>query len=77
MRQYKNVDVSVAVSTDKGLITPIVWEANNKGVIQISQAVKELAGKAREGKLQPQEFQGRFYFFLIYSIIYLFIYLYI
>lgn len=52
------MDVSVAVSTDKGLITPIVWEVNNKGVVQISQAVKELAGKARDGKLQPQEFQG-------------------
>lgn len=60
IRQYKNVDVSVAVSTDKGLITPIVWEANNKGVVQISQAVKELAAKARDGKLQPQEFQGNF-----------------
>ncbi|XP_050299199.1 dihydrolipoyllysine-residue acetyltransferase component of pyruvate dehydrogenase complex, mitochondrial isoform X2 [Anthonomus grandis grandis] len=58
MRQYKNVDVSVAVSTDKGLITPIVWEANNKGVVQISKAVKELASRARDGKLQPQEFQG-------------------
>ncbi|ENN71123.1 hypothetical protein YQE_12056, partial [Dendroctonus ponderosae] len=58
IRQYKNVDVSVAVSTDKGLITPIVWEANNKGVVQISRAVKELAAKARDGKLQPQEFQG-------------------
>lgn len=58
LRQYKNVDVSVAVSTDKGLITPIVWEVNNKGVVQISKAVKELAAKARDGKLQPQEFQG-------------------
>ncbi|CAG9773862.1 unnamed protein product [Ceutorhynchus assimilis] len=58
IRQYKNVDVSVAVSTDKGLITPIIWEANSKGVIQISKAVKELAAKARDGKLQPQEFQG-------------------
>lgn len=58
IRQFKNVDVSVAVSTDKGLITPIVFEANNKGVVQISLAVKELAAKARQNKLQPQEFQG-------------------
>ena len=59
LRQFKNVDVSVAVSTDKGLITPIIWEANQKGVVQISKAVKELAGKARDGKLQPHEFQGK------------------
>lgn len=56
--RYTNVDVSVAVSTDKGLITPIVFEANNKGVKEISKDVKTLAAKARDGKLQPQEFQG-------------------
>lgn len=50
--------MSVAVSTDKGLITPIVFAANNKGLLQISQNVKSLAAKARDGKLQPQEFQG-------------------
>lgn len=58
IRQYKNVDVSVAVATDKGLITPIIFEANQKGLIEISQTMKALAVKAREGKLQPQEFQG-------------------
>lgn len=56
--RYTNVDVSVAVSTDRGLITPIVFEANNKGVKEISKTVKALAAKARDGKLQPQEFQG-------------------
>lgn len=56
--RFKNVDVSIAVSTDKGLITPIVFEANNKGVVEISKNIKELAAKARDGKLQPQEFQG-------------------
>lgn len=56
--RFDNVDVSVAVSTDKGLITPIVFSADRKGVIEISQNVKELAGKARENKLQPHEFQG-------------------
>ena len=50
--------MSVAVSTDNGLITPIVFGADSKGVVQISKEVKELAGKARAGKLQPQEFQG-------------------
>ncbi|CAG9827160.1 unnamed protein product [Diabrotica balteata] len=58
IRQYRNVDVSVAVSTDKGLITPIIFEAERKGVIEISKTMKALAAKAREGKLQPQEFQG-------------------
>ncbi|XP_050509874.1 dihydrolipoyllysine-residue acetyltransferase component of pyruvate dehydrogenase complex, mitochondrial isoform X6 [Diabrotica virgifera virgifera] len=58
IRQYRNVDVSVAVSTDKGLITPIIFEAERKGVVEISKAMKALAAKAREGKLQPQEFQG-------------------
>lgn len=50
--------MSLAVSTDKGLITPIIFEANNKGVVEISKNAKELANKAREGKLQPHEFQG-------------------
>lgn len=58
IRQYSNVDVSVAVSTDNGLITPIVFSAEQKGVKEISQDVKALAVKARDGKLQPQEFQG-------------------
>ncbi|XP_056644838.1 dihydrolipoyllysine-residue acetyltransferase component of pyruvate dehydrogenase complex, mitochondrial isoform X3 [Diorhabda sublineata] len=58
IRQYRNVDVSVAVSTDKGLITPIIFEAERKGVVEISKTMKTLAVKAREGKLQPQEFQG-------------------
>lgn len=52
------MDVSVAVSTDRGLITPIVFEANNKGIVEISKDVKSLAAKARDGKLQPHEFQG-------------------
>ncbi|XP_031771081.1 dihydrolipoyllysine-residue acetyltransferase component of pyruvate dehydrogenase complex, mitochondrial isoform X3 [Apis florea] len=58
IRQYNSVDVSVAVSTDTGLITPIVFGADTKGIVQISKDVKVLATKAREGKLQPQEFQG-------------------
>ncbi|XP_050448766.1 dihydrolipoyllysine-residue acetyltransferase component of pyruvate dehydrogenase complex, mitochondrial [Cataglyphis hispanica] len=58
IRQYNNVDVSVAVSTDTGLITPIVFSADTKGIVQISKDVKALATKAREGKLKPQEYQG-------------------
>lgn len=55
--RYNEVDVSVAVSTDNGLITPIVFSADSKGVVEISQTVKELAAKARAGKLQAHEFQ--------------------
>ncbi|KAM7350910.1 dihydrolipoamide S-acetyltransferase muc [Cochliomyia hominivorax] len=58
IRQFDNVDVSVAVSTDKGLITPIVFSADRKGVLEISKNIKELAAKARDNKLQPHEFQG-------------------
>ncbi|XP_050536110.1 dihydrolipoyllysine-residue acetyltransferase component of pyruvate dehydrogenase complex, mitochondrial-like [Daktulosphaira vitifoliae] len=58
IRQYDAVDVSVAVSTDTGLITPIVFNADTKGLVAISKDVKELAAKAREGKLTPQEYQG-------------------
>ncbi|KAF6208547.1 hypothetical protein GE061_017005 [Apolygus lucorum] len=58
IRQYNGVDVSVAVSTPKGLITPIVFNAHIKGLIEISTDVKSLAAKARDGKLQPHEFQG-------------------
>ncbi|XP_043936949.1 dihydrolipoyllysine-residue acetyltransferase component of pyruvate dehydrogenase complex, mitochondrial isoform X2 [Protopterus annectens] len=58
IRQHHVVDVSVAVSTDAGLITPIVFNAHVKGLATISKDVFALATKAREGKLQPQEYQG-------------------
>lgn len=58
IRQFDNVDVSVAVSTERGLITPIIFSADRKGVVDISNEVKSLAAKARENKLQPHEFQG-------------------
>ncbi|KAK4301903.1 hypothetical protein Pmani_025975 [Petrolisthes manimaculis] len=58
IRQYSNVDVSVAVSTDRGLITPIVFHAEQKGLATIATDVKALAARAREGRLQPHEFQG-------------------
>lgn len=58
IRQNHVVDVSVAVSTASGLITPIVFNAHIKGLAAISSDVTALAAKAREGKLQPHEFQG-------------------
>ncbi|XP_022617999.1 dihydrolipoyllysine-residue acetyltransferase component of pyruvate dehydrogenase complex, mitochondrial [Seriola dumerili] len=58
IRQNHVVDVSVAVSTASGLITPIVFNAHTKGLASISSDVSALAAKARDGKLQPHEFQG-------------------
>eukprot|EP00049_Salpingoeca_infusionum_P018092 m.355737 g.355737 ORF g.355737 m.355737 type:complete len:533 (+) comp17326_c0_seq1:160-1758(+) len=58
IREYQTVDISVAVSTDGGLITPIVFDADLKGLVEISTDVKELANRARDGKLTPEEYQG-------------------
>jgi len=58
IRQYNYVDISVAVATPTGLITPIVKDADLKGLLQISSDVKRLAAKAKENKLAPEEFQG-------------------
>ena len=55
---YTREDISVAVAAPSGLITPIIRDAGRKGLAQISTEMKELAGKAKEGKLQPHEFQG-------------------
>ncbi|TNE52603.1 MAG: biotin/lipoyl-binding protein [Sphingomonadales bacterium] len=56
--QYSREDISVAVAAPSGLITPIIRDAGRKGLAQISTEMKELAGKARDGKLQPHEYQG-------------------
>ena len=56
--QYTREDVSVAVAAPSGLITPIIRDAGKKGLAQISTEMKKLAGKAKDGKLQPHEFQG-------------------
>ncbi|KAH0777670.1 hypothetical protein KY290_009081 [Solanum tuberosum] len=53
-----SVDISVAVATEKGLMTPIIRNADQKSISSISAEIKELAGKARAGKLKPNEFQG-------------------
>jgi len=58
VRQFNSCDVSVAVATDNGLITPIVFGAEKKGLSTINTEVASLAAKARDGKLQPHEFQG-------------------
>ncbi len=56
--KFKRADISMAVAVDGGLITPIIKDAGSKGLATISAEAKELAGKARDGKLQPQEYQG-------------------
>ncbi|XP_029952691.1 pyruvate dehydrogenase protein X component, mitochondrial [Salarias fasciatus] len=53
-----SIHISIAVATDKGLITPIIKDAANKGVQEISSNAKALAQKARDGKLLPEEYQG-------------------
>lgn len=58
MLQFKRADISVAVSIPQGLITPIITGADAKGVAAISTEMKDLAGRAKEGKLQPNEYQG-------------------
>ena len=58
LRKYSRADISVAVAAPSGLITPIIVDAATKGVAQISTEMKALADKAREGKLQPHEYQG-------------------
>jgi pyruvate dehydrogenase E2 component (dihydrolipoamide acetyltransferase) len=55
---YNNIDISMAVAIEGGLITPIIKNADQKTIQAISTETKQLAKKAREGKLQPEEFQG-------------------
>jgi pyruvate dehydrogenase E2 component (dihydrolipoamide acetyltransferase) len=58
MLKYSRADISVAVSVPSGLITPIIVGADTKTVSAISTEMKELAGLARDGKLQPPQYQG-------------------
>lgn len=56
--KFDRVDMAMAVAVEGGLITPIIKDAGSKGLATISSESKELAGKARDGKLQPHEYQG-------------------
>jgi pyruvate dehydrogenase E2 component (dihydrolipoamide acetyltransferase) len=58
IRQHSNIDICVAVAIPDGLITPIVRNADQKGLGAISKEIKSLVGKAKSGKLAPEEFQG-------------------
>jgi pyruvate dehydrogenase E2 component (dihydrolipoamide acetyltransferase) len=58
VRRWRTVDVSIAVATPGGLITPIVRNADEKSLRNLSLEAKDLAARAKEGKLRPDEFQG-------------------
>ena len=58
MRRYHTADISVAVAIEGGLITPIVRGADKLGLSEISATVRDLATRAREGQLAPEEYQG-------------------
>jgi pyruvate dehydrogenase E2 component (dihydrolipoamide acetyltransferase) len=53
-----SIDLGVAVALDEGLITPVVRDANKKGVFEIAAEVRDLAARAREKRLRPEEYQG-------------------
>ncbi|MEJ6597926.1 MAG: pyruvate dehydrogenase complex dihydrolipoamide acetyltransferase [Pseudomonadales bacterium] len=58
MLHHDDIDISIAVSTDAGLITPIVCQANTKGLASISTEIRQLAATARKGQLQTHQYQG-------------------
>ena len=58
MLEYRRADISVAVSIPNGLITPIIVDAGNKSISTVATEMAALAAKAKEGKLQPHEYQG-------------------
>ncbi|KAK9923680.1 hypothetical protein M0R45_032087 [Rubus argutus] len=58
IRQYHNVNINVAVQTDNGLFVPVVRDANKKGLTRISEEVKQLAQKAKENSLKPEDYEG-------------------
>ncbi len=58
MVMYNNIDISVAVSSDTGLVTPVIKNSDHKSIVELSTEMKSLAVRARENKLRPEEFQG-------------------
>ena len=58
VKMYKSADISVAVAIPGGLITPILRLANKKRITELSAEMKELAGRAKAGKLKPEEYTG-------------------
>ena len=58
MYRFDRQDISVAVAVENGLVTPVIRDAGSKGLATISQEMKDLAAKARDGKLMPEDYQG-------------------
>jgi pyruvate dehydrogenase E2 component (dihydrolipoamide acetyltransferase) len=58
VRQFKNVNMCVAVQTDHGLMAPVIKNTNLKGLEQIASEIKDIAGRARQNKLKPDELSG-------------------
>jgi pyruvate dehydrogenase E2 component (dihydrolipoamide acetyltransferase) len=58
IRMNDRVNIGVAVAVEEGLITPVIFDADRKGVGEIAREVRELAGRAREKKLKPEEYTG-------------------
>ena len=58
LKRYRQADISVAVATERGLITPIIRQAETKGLATIAAEMQDLAARARDGKLKPEEYQG-------------------
>jgi pyruvate dehydrogenase E2 component (dihydrolipoamide acetyltransferase) len=58
IRKYHRIDIAIAVATKTGLITPVVRDADNKGLAQVSSEVKDLAARAQDGSLLLEEYQG-------------------
>ena len=58
IRFYDDVDLAIAVSTEGGLITPVIRQADRKSLLAIAAETKALAARARAGKLRPEEYQG-------------------
>jgi pyruvate dehydrogenase E2 component (dihydrolipoamide acetyltransferase) len=58
IRFYEDADIGVAVAVEDGLITPVIRSANKKGFVDISREIKSLASRARDRKLQPEEYTG-------------------
>ncbi|MEM6647985.1 MAG: pyruvate dehydrogenase complex dihydrolipoamide acetyltransferase [Bacteroidota bacterium] len=58
IRTYSNVNVAIAVAVDEGLVTPVVRNADQKGLATIAKETRELAGKARDKRLQPSDYEG-------------------
>jgi len=57
-RLFTHADIAMAVAVDGGLVTPVIWAAEKKGLAEIASVSRDLATRARDGKLAPEEFTG-------------------